>query len=300
MISKEARAELDRLFAERKPDRPLEQRRREWEADARLAVLPREARFTPETAGGVKCEWMEMPRVTRDRVFLFFHGGGYNAGSPRTHRPLAANLSRATNMRLLLPDYRLAPEHPFPAGVKDALLVYQWLLNQGYSEQNVLVGGDSAGGGLALSMLLALKAAGARMPRAAVLLAPWTDLTVSSKSYEKLRKFDPIITREALREAGLWYAGKRDPADPLLSPLFADPTGLPPLLIHAGGDEVMLDDSRKFAEQAKAAGVPVSFRVFDGMWHVFHTAGHDVPEARLAIDEIGGFVRALYEQAETV
>jgi monoterpene epsilon-lactone hydrolase len=300
MISPEARAERDRLFAERKPDRPLEQRRREWEADARLAVLPKGARFSPEVAGGIKCEWMEMPRVARERVFLFFHGGGYNAGSPRTHRLLAANLSRATHMRLLLPDYRLAPENPFPAGVKDALLVYQWLLNQGYSDKNILVGGDSAGGGLTLSMLLALKAAGAPTPRAAILLAPWTDLTVSSSSYEKLRKFDPIITRERLREAGLMYAGKRDPADPLLSPLFSDPAGLPDLLIHAGGDEVMLDDSRKFAERAKAAGVPVSFKIFDGMWHVFHTAGTDVPEARQAIDEIGGFVRSLYETADAV
>ncbi|RYE85136.1 MAG: alpha/beta hydrolase [Hyphomicrobiales bacterium] len=300
MVSREARVEIDRLFAERKPDRPLEQRRREWEAEARLAVLPREARFTSETAGGVKCEWMEMPRVARDRVFLFFHGGGYNAGSPRTHRPLAANLSRATHMRLLLPDYRLAPENPFPAGVKDALLVYQWLLNQGYSEDNILVGGDSAGGGLTLSMLLALRAAGARMPKAAILLAPWTDLTASSGSYQKLRKFDPIITHEGLREAGLMYAGKRDPADPLLSPLFADPTGLPPMLIHVGGDEVMLDDSRRFAERATAAGVPVTYKLFDGMWHVFHTAGQAVPEARLAIEEIGGFVRALYAEVETV
>lgn len=295
MISREARAERDRLFAERKPDRPLEQRRRDWEADARLVVLPKTARFSQQVAGGVACEWMETPRVARDRVFLFFHGGGYNAGSPRTHRLLAANLSRVTNMRLLLPDYRLAPEAPFPAGVKDALLVYQWLLNQGYSEDNILVGGDSAGGGLALSMLLALRAAGARMPRAAILLAPWTDLTVSSASYAKLRHLDPIITREGLREAGLLYAGKRDPADPLLSPLFADPTGLPHMLIHAGGDEVMLDDSRKFAKQAEKAGVPVSFKIFEGMWHVFHTAGIEVPEARQAIDEIGGFVRALYQ-----
>lgn len=300
MISREARAELDRLFAQRKPDRPLEQRRREWEAEARLAVLPREARFSPETAGGVKCEWMEMPRVARDRVFLFFHGGGYNAGSPRTHRVLAANLSRATHMRLLLPDYRLAPEHPFPAGVKDALLVYQWLLNQGFSEQDILVGGDSAGGGLALSMLLALRAAGARMPKGAILLAPWTDLTVSSGSYEKLRKLDPIITRERLREAGLLYAGSRDPADPLLSPLFADLAGLPPLLVHVGGDEAMLDDSRKFAAKAKAAGVPTTFKIFEGMWHVFHHAGLEIPEARQAIDEIGGFVRALYETADAI
>jgi len=300
MISKEARAELDRLFAERKPERPLEQRRREWEAEARLAVLPRECRFSPQVAGGVTCEWMEMPRVARDRVFLFFHGGSYNAGSPRTHRLLAANLSRATHMRLLLPDYRLAPEHPFPAGVKDALLVYQWLLNQGFAEKNIVVGGDSAGGGLTLSMLLALKAAGAKMPMAAILLSPWTDLTVSSRSYETLRKVDPIITREKLREAGLLYAGRRDPADPLLSPLFADLAGLPPMLIHAGGDEAMLDDSRKLAERAKDAGAPASFTMFEGMWHVFHTAGMDMPESRKAIDEIGGFVRALYAEAESV
>ena len=300
MISKEARAELDRLFAERKPERPLEQRRREWEAEARLAVLPRECRFSPQVAGGVTCEWMEMPRVARDRVFLFFHGGSYNAGSPRTHRLLAANLSRATHMRLLLPDYRLAPEHPFPAGVKDALLVYQWLLNQGFAEKNIVVGGDSAGGGLTLSMLLALKAAGAKMPMAAILLSPWTDLTVSSRSYETLRKVDPIITREKLREAGLLYAGRRDPADPLLSPLFADLAGLPPMLIHAGGDEAMLDDSRKLAERAKQAGAPATFTMFEGMWHVFHTAGMDMPESRKAIDEIGGFLRALYAEAESV
>jgi monoterpene epsilon-lactone hydrolase len=300
VISAEARAERDRLFAERKPDRPLAQRRSEWEAEARLAPLPKDVRITPETAGGVACEWVETPRGAPDRAFLFFHGGAYNAGSPLTHRPLAANLSRTTHMRLLLPAYRLAPEHPFPAGVKDALLVYQWLLNRGFSEHNIIVGGDSAGGGLALSMLLALRVAGARMPRAAVLLAPWTDLTVSSETYETLRAADPIITRERLRESGLWYAGKRDPADPLLSPLFADLKGLPPLLIHVGGDETMLDDSRRLAERARAAGVPVSFTVFEGMWHVFHNAGTGVPEAQRAIDEIGGFVRTLYAQAEAV
>jgi monoterpene epsilon-lactone hydrolase len=295
MISPEARAALDTLFAERKPEgRPLEQRRREWEAEARLHVLPKEARFSPQVAGGISCEWMDMPRVAKDRVFLFLHGGGYNAGSPRTHRRLAAHLSRAMHMRVLMPDYRLAPEHPFPAGVKDALLVYQWLLNQKFAEENIVVGGDSAGGGLALSMLLALKAAGAKMPGAAVLLAPWTDLTVSSSSYEKLRKYDPIITREGLREAGLWYAGKRDPADPLLSPLFSDPGGLPPMLIHAGEDEVMLDDSRLFAQRAKEAGVPVTYKSFPGMWHVFHTSCLDIPESRQAIDEIGDFVRELY------
>lgn len=297
MISEEARAELNRLFAERKPDRPLEQRRREWEEEAGLVELPDDVALAEGVAGGVACEWVAAPGVAEDRVFVFCHGGSYNAGSPRTHRLLAANLSRATRTRLLLPDYRLAPENPFPAGVKDALLVYQWLLNQGFAVKNIVVGGDSAGGGLILSMLLALKAAGAPLPRAAVLLAPWTDLTVSSASYETNRQADPIIVRERLAEAGRLYAGKRDPADPLLSPLFADPSGLPPLLIHAGGDEAMLDDSRRFAERAEAAGVAVTFRVFDGMWHVFHTAADRVPEAQRAIDEIGDFVQALYDGA---
>jgi epsilon-lactone hydrolase len=295
MISPEARAERDRLFASRKPDsRPLEQSRREWEAEAALAPLPAGVEISDVQAGGVACEWVDMPFAVPDRVFLFFHGGGYRAGSPRTHRQLAANLAQETQMRVLLPDYRLAPEAPFPAGVKDALLVYQWLINQGFAQDRIVVGGDSAGGGLALSMLLALKAAGAPLPHAAILLAPWTDLTVSSPSYETLREHDPIIKRENLREAGLMYAGRRDPADPLLSPLFAELGGLPPMLIHAGGDEVMLDDSRLFAERAEAAGVPVAFSVFDGMWHVFHASGVRIPEARQAISEIGDFVRGLY------
>jgi acetyl esterase/lipase len=194
-------------------------------------------------------------------------------------------------MRVLVPEYRLAPEHPFPAGVKDALAVYGWLLAQGFTEDRIVVGGDSAGGGLVLSMLLALRNAGAKMPRAAILLAPWTDLTVSSQTYRTLRKFDPVITQEGLRAAGLWYAGDRDPADPMLSPLFADLSGLPPMLIHAASDEVMVDDSRLFAERARAHGVDATLKIYDGLWHVFHAAGIEIPESRQAIDEIGAYLR---------
>jgi monoterpene epsilon-lactone hydrolase len=297
MASTEAKAELERLFAARKdPGRPIEQRRREWEADARLVVLPKDARFFRITIGDIAAEWMEMPRVARDRVFLLLHGGGYNSGSFRTHRRLAACLSRAAHMRVLTPDYRLAPEHPFPAGVRDALQVYGWLLKEGFKEENIVVGGDSAGGGLALSMLLALREGGARMPLAAVLMAPWTDLTVSSPSYRTNRKFDPIITPEGLREAASWYTGLRDPAEPMMSPLFADLSGLPPMLIHAAADEVMVDDSRLFAERARAQGVPVTSKVFDGLWHCFHNAGTEIPESRQAIDEIGAYVRNLHVQ----
>jgi acetyl esterase/lipase len=293
MASAEARQELDRLFAERKLDRPLDVRRREWEAEARVRVLPKDSRFSRVVVGDIACEWMEMPRVAKDRVFLFLHGGGYNAGSPRTHRMLAAHLSRATHMRLLTPDYRLAPEHPFPAAVKDALQVYGWLQSQGFVPEHIVVGGDSAGGGLTLSMLLALREAGAPMPHAAVLLAPWTDLTASSPSYRSNRKFDPIITQEGLQEAGIWYAGDRNPADPMMSPLFADLRGLPPLLIHAASDETMVDDSRLLADRARAAGVDVTCRIYDGLWHVFHASGIEIPESRQAIDEIGTYLREL-------
>lgn len=295
MISREAQAELGRMFAERKPaNRPIEQRRAEWEAEALRRALPKGFRSSPVDAGGVPAEWMEMPGVAQDRVFLLLHGGGYNAGSPRTHRGMGADLSRVAAARVLVPDYRLAPEHPFPAAVDDAVAAYRWLRDVGIPARNIIVGGDSAGGGLALSMLLGLREAASDMPRAAVLLAPWTDLTVSSDSYETLRDRDPIITREGLREAGLWYAGGGDPADPMMSPLFADLAGLPPMLIHAGADEVMVDDSRILAERARAAGIEVSARIFPGMWHVFHGSGTAIPEAHAAIEEIGVYVRALF------
>jgi epsilon-lactone hydrolase len=293
MVSAEAKAELERLFAAKCPDPPLPILRREWEAAARLEVLPTGSRFSRFEVGALSCEWMEMPRVARDRVFLLLHGGGYNAGSPRTHRKLAAHLSRAVHMRVLTPDYRLAPEHPFPAAVKDALTAYGWLLSQGISAENIVVGGDSAGGGLAMSMLLALREAGANMPLAAVLMSPWADLTTSMPSYRSNRKYDACVMLEDLRRAALWYAGERDPADPMLSSVFADLTGLPPLLIHAAADEVMVDDARTLARRASAAGVEATLKIYDGVWHAFHAAGPEIPESRQAIDEIGAYLRVL-------
>jgi len=291
MISPEAQTAIDRLFAEKKDKtRPLAMRRREWEAEAEGDVLPEGARFSTVIAGGIASEWMDMPGIEPGPVMLLLHGGGYNAGSPKTHRKLAAYLAAASKMRVLVPDYRLAPEHPFPAGVKDALLAYGWLLSQGYAPNDIILAGDSAGGGLALSMLLALREAQAAMPRAAVLMAPWTDLTCSSPSYEEKRALDPIITKENLAEAGLWYAGRRDPRDPMASPMFADLSGLPPMLVHAGGAETMVDDSRIFVQRAKEAGVNVDYKEWEDLWHVFHSATPQVPEAAQAMAEIGDFV----------
>ena len=301
MVSIEGRSRIEKMFADKREElkrfpggKPLEQRRRDWEAEARLDVLPKGSRFSPVDAAGIKSEWMEMPLVNKGRAFLLLHGGGYNAGSPRTHRRMAANLARAAHMPVLTPDYRLAPEHVFPAAVKDALKAYGFLLDQGLGEDNIIVGGDSAGGGLALSMLLALREAGAKMPRAAVLMSPWTDLSCSSPTYVSLRKLDPIITKERLSEAGQWYAGKRDVRDPMSSPLFADLSGLPPLLVHVGGDETMLDDSRIFVDRARAAGVDVGFKIYDGMWHVHQTGAPDVPEAVAAYNDIAAFIRAQF------
>ncbi|HWV01630.1 MAG TPA: alpha/beta hydrolase [Devosia sp.] len=301
MVSPEARTRIDQMFADKQEERrrfpqgkPLDVRRRDWEAEARLDVLPKGARFQSVETGGVKSEWMEMPLIDRDRVVLLLHGGGYNAGSPRTHRKMAAQFSRAAHARVLVPDYRLAPEHPFPAAVKDALSAYGWLLKQGIPEAQLIVAGDSAGGGLTLSLLLALREAGAKMPRCAVTLSPWTDLSCSSPTYERLRKLDPIIDKEGLSEAGLWYAGDRNPRDPMASPLFADLRGLPPLLVHVGGDETMLDDSRIFVERARAAGVEVTFKIYDGMWHVHHSGAPEVPESVAAYNDIAAFIRAQF------
>ena len=301
MVSAEARAEIERMLAGRRmaeakpsPPKTLAEERREWEAAARLTVLPKGARFHGVDAGGVRAEWMEMPHVARDRVLLLLHGGGYSSGSPRTHRKMAANLSRAAHARVLTPDYRLAPEHPFPAGVKDALKAFGWLLDQGFPASSIVVAGDSAGGGLALSMLLALREADAQMPRAAVLMSAWTDLTASSPSHASQRKIDVQVTRAGLRRAGLAYAGGRDPADPMASALFADPSGLPPILLQVGGNEVLLDDSRIFAERARAAGVDVTLRIFEGMWHVFQFHAPEVPEAQAAMNDIAAFIRAQF------
>ncbi|MEO6395134.1 MAG: alpha/beta hydrolase [Devosia sp.] len=301
MVSTAARAEIARMFAEREeqqglfPDgKPLAERRADWDNQMREMTLPFGTQVSPVNAGEIKSEWVETPGATRGRVLLLLHGGGYNSGSPLTHRKLAALLGAAARMRVLVPDYRLAPEHRFPAAVDDALAALTWLKAEGIAEDRVVVAGDSAGGGLALSLLLRLRDVGAAMPRAAVLLSPWTDLSVSSPSYEQMRGLDPIITPEGLAEAGRWYAGEGGVTDPMASPLFANLRGLPPLLIHAGGDETMLDDSRIFAQRAKEAGVAVSYKEWPGLWHVFHHAAPDVPEAVEAMSEVAAFIRSQF------
>lgn len=255
-----------------------------------MAVLPG-VQAEEFNANGVTGDWVWMPGAAADRVLLYFHGGAYVMGSARTHRDLAARLSQATGVRVAVPNYRLAPENPYPAALEDATAVYVWLLDQGIKPQHIAFCGDSAGGNLAVVTLLALREAGVALPAAAILLSPWTDFTLSGESVKTRAKVDPMIRLDAADEQFAAYVGRADRADPLISPIFADLQGLPPLLIHVGNDEVLLDDSVRMAERARAAGVEVELKIWDGMWHVFQTLAVMLPEGQESIAELGQFVK---------
>jgi acetyl esterase/lipase len=197
----------------------------------------------------------------------------------------------ASGVRVLLIDYRLAPEHPFPAALEDAAVGYQWLLAQGIPPSQIVIGGDSAGGGLALSTLLRLRDHAIALPAAGVLLSPWADLTMSGPSMQTRAEIDPLCSEAALRRAAHWYLAGADPTHPLASPVFADPQGLPPLLIQVGDHEVLLSDATRLAEQAQARGIEIVVEVWDELWHVFQSWASALPEARGAIEHIGTFIR---------
>jgi acetyl esterase/lipase len=247
----------------------------------------------PVEAGGVKAEWIVPPNAVSDRVILYFHGGGYVMGSINTHRAMIARIARASQARALALDYRLAPEHPFPAAVEDATAAYRWLLAQGYKPGKIVISGDSAGGGLVLAALVALRDANAALPACAVPISPWTDMEGTGASMKTNAGKDPMVP--ASTDGGLFnmakaYVGNADPKNPLASPLHADYRGLPPLLIQVGGTETLLDDSTRVAEKAKAAGVKVDLEVWDDMVHVWQVFAKILPEGQQAIDRIGQYV----------
>ncbi|MFW6237465.1 MAG: alpha/beta hydrolase, partial [Desulfosudaceae bacterium] len=245
-----------------------------------------------ESAGGVPVEWADAPGGAADRFLVYFHGGGYAGGSPRTHRDMIARLARATGRRILAVDYRLAPENPFPAAVDDAASAWQWLIyDYGANPEDTAVAGDSAGGGLALALLVKLRDEGRPLPAAAVLMSPWADLAVTGPSARDKAEEDPFLTPEGLRYFSELYRHGADPEDPLVSPLFADMTGLPPMLIQVGERECLLDDSARLAEKARAAGVDVTLEVWESMVHVFQGFAAVLPEGQKAIARIGEYLR---------
>jgi monoterpene epsilon-lactone hydrolase len=236
-------------------------------------------------------EWLVPAGARTDGAVLYLHGGGYVIGSPRSHRHVAAACAAASGIAGLLPDYRLAPEHPFPAAVEDATAAYGWLLDRGIAPGRIVVAGDSAGGGLTVATLLALRDAGRPLPAAGVCISPWVDLTCSLPSYTTRAANDPIVTREGVAEMARAYLAGSDAKAPLASPLHADLRGLPPLLIQVGRDEVLLDDSVQLAAQAKAAGVDAALEVWDDMIHVWHWFLPMLDEAERAVARIGDFAK---------
>ena len=247
---------------------------------------------TAVTAGGVPGEWVIAPEADADRVILYLHGGGYSMGSPRSHRNLVAKLSSEARARVLSLDYRLAPEHPFPAAVDDAVAAYRFLLGEGIAANRIAIAGDSAGGGLTLATLLALRDEGDPLPAAAAPISAWTDLEGTGESTTTRAAVDVMIDPENLKETADLYANGVDIREPRLSPLYGDYSGLPPLLLQVGDAEVLLDDSVRVAERAKAAGVDVTLEVWDEMPHVWHAFTGLLPEADQAIAVIGEFVRS--------
>jgi acetyl esterase/lipase len=241
--------------------------------------------------GGLSADWVRAPEAKADRAVLYLHGGGMVLCSPETHREHAANLSAATKAAFLLPDFRRAPEHPFPAALEDALMTYRWLLDQGYTPDCLAVGGDSAGGGLALQTLISLRDEGMPLPAAAFFISPVTDwVHLDGESITTRADVDICLTPESHRFMAPLYIGSNDPDTTLLSPLNCDLGGLPPLLIHVGDDEILLSDSTRLAEKAGAADVVVELEVWPGMWHDFTMSASVVPEAKRSVEEIGRFV----------
>ena len=268
-----------------------EGRRRSFEQMTDGFTIGVPAKYSRVNAGGVTAEWVTAEGASDSRVVLYFHGGGYIIGSPRTHRAMLAELSRASGARVLALDYRLAPEHPFPAPVEDSVFSYRWLLNEGYDPARIAVGGDSAGGGLTVSMMVQARYVGLPMPGAGVCISPWVDMEGLGESMATRASVDPMVGKENLMVSARTYLGGSDPRAPLAAPIYADLRGLPPILIQVGDAEVLLDDSTRLAGVAREAGVEVRMDVWDDMIHVWHLFAPILPEGRQAIEQAGDFIK---------
>jgi monoterpene epsilon-lactone hydrolase len=253
-------------------------------------------RSEPVSANGICAEWIRPLDREPRRVVLHFHGGSFVSGSIASHRTLAGNLALASDSRVLLIDYRLAPEHPFPAAVEDAVTAYTWLLEQGFPAGRIAVSGDSAGGNLALALLIFLRDHHQPAPAAVVCLSPAPDLTFSGASWRFNAEKDLMIVESKEREAVRLYLRDADPRNPMASPSFADLRGLPPLLIQVGSHEVLLSDCESLAEKARAAGVEVRLEAWPEMQHEWQFAARFLPEGRRALAHVGEFLGSVFSR----
>ncbi len=252
---------------------------------------PREAVFEPAQVGPLKGEWVRMPNSSPERLILYFHGGGYIAGSPETHRALIARLAQAGEATAFSLAYRLAPEFAFPAAVRDGIDAYRHLIAKNVSPTQVILAGDGSGGGLAFAVLHAARNANLPMPAGCVAMSPWADLSLSGWSVLQNAKTDNVLNWELLFVSARHYLKKTNPSDPYASPAFANFKDFPPIMVHSGSLEMLRDDASRIGDRAADAGVPVSVEIYDGMQHLFQANRH-VPEAKVSLARLGQFIRS--------
>ncbi|MEX0708456.1 MAG: alpha/beta hydrolase [Woeseia sp.] len=290
------RARLVRFLAKQyfrrvRPDVDPQVLRQSFEKIATRLPPARRVRVIPASIAGIDCEWL-VPRGSEDAPVLYYlHGGAYVMGSSRTHRRLVSFIARAARVRALMPNYRLAPEHRFPAGLTDACTVYRRLLAQGLDPAQIAIGGDSAGGGLAMATILKLRDDGARLPACAVLLSPWLDLTGSGESMQTRAGLDPLFRAADMPATADHYCNTNELRNPLVSPLYSDVHNLPPVFIQVGDHEILLSDSTRFSDRLSAAGSGITLQTWPDMWHVFQFFIGQMPESGRAVREIAQFLR---------
>lgn len=269
----------------------VDESRQRFEKMAVFLGCTPDAKCEKVDAGGVPSEWVAAPGIDDGRVVLYLHGGGYAIGSINTHRRLAYDISAASGARVLLIDYRLAPEHPFPAAVDDATKAWQWLKQQGFADNKIAIAGDSAGGGLTLAVLVNLRDKRLGLPACAAALSPWVDLEGLGNSITARSAQDPMVQKDGLLWMAKMYLNGADARSPLAAPLYADLKGLPPILIQAGTAETLLDDATRIAEKLHTAGVHVNLSIWPNMLHVFPLFAPILSEGRDGCIEIGAFIR---------
>jgi len=271
---------------------PVETARKHLETVARtLLVRARGVHVEQSQMAGIDVDWLKPKGAREDKILFYLHGGAYILGSRRTHRQLASHMAKEAGVTAVLPEYRLAPEHPYPAAIDDAVAVYRALLKEGYKPENIVISGDSAGGGLSVATLLALRHAGDPLPAAAVLLSPFLDVTASGESATTRADQDPWFDVSDMAVVARYYCADESKwRDPLISPVFANVSGLPPMLIQVGDDEILLNDSTRLAEKLEAAGIDVEIEIWPNMWHVFQMFIGKMPESKKAVEKLGTYI----------
>ncbi|MCK5310668.1 MAG: alpha/beta hydrolase [Desulfobacteraceae bacterium] len=261
------------------------------EVSAKAFKPDKNIKFQPLKINEIKAERIIPEDLSSNKTILFLHGGGFVAGSINSHRDLASRIAKASKAEVIIIDYRLAPEHPHPAGLDDASTSYKWLLEQNLKPDQIAIVGDSAGGGLTLALLAKIRTLDLPMPCAAVFLSPWVDLENKNKSIKEKDDVDPMLNKDMLDQTARLYSNKQDITNPFISPINNDLTGLCPILIHVGENEVLLDDSLLLEQKARGAGVKTTIEVFDNMFHVFQYFARYLSRSRASIKKIGLFIQ---------